>query len=91
MKDKSMLAFYKTLTCFDSAAYTKRCIWGAEHDEQSGSYSEFISRLRRCYLSQLRLTPATHSRASAARGAIGRVRPLAACQGMQQSANCCLS
>lgn len=60
MKDKSVLAFYKTQICFHSAVYTKWCIWCAEHDKQPSSCGGVISRLRRFHLSQLRLKPARH-------------------------------
>jgi hypothetical protein len=60
MKDELMLGFYKQQTSFDADSFTKWREWCVDHGERHGSYSEFMGRLKRCHLAQLRLKPARH-------------------------------
>lgn len=60
MKDKFMLAFYKTQNSFDADSFTRWREWCLDHGERSGAYSDFIGRLKRCHLAQLRTKNARH-------------------------------
>ncbi|MFG0351923.1 hypothetical protein ACF8LD_12940 [Pseudomonas sp. zbq_5] len=55
MKDHLMLEFYKSQTNFDEDVFARWCAWCVDHAEPHGSYSEFVGRLKRCHLAQLRV------------------------------------
>lgn len=51
-----MLDFYKSQpNLTPETAYSTWCAWCAEHDEQPGSCSKFIGRLRRTHEAMLRM------------------------------------
>lgn len=55
MKDHLMFEFYKCQTNFDEDVFSRWCAWCVDHAEPHGSYSEFVGRLSRCHIAQLRV------------------------------------
>lgn len=55
MRDKPMLSFYKSQPKLTAeTAYPAWCQYCQDNDEQPGSLSEFMGRLRRCHEAMLR-------------------------------------
>lgn len=54
MKDTLMLDFYRQQTRLDGDVFARWRAWCIDHAEQTGTYPEFIGRLKRCQQAQQR-------------------------------------
>ncbi|MCO8261741.1 hypothetical protein NC656_09290 [Pseudomonas asiatica] len=50
-----MLDFYKQQTNFNDDVFARWREWCVDHAEPTGTYSEFVGRLSRCHIAQLRV------------------------------------